>query len=53
MHLIISIAKRKLLINKFQRFDLQLTQRTHYNCSKKKYKIILEFLLLEKVELLY
>jgi len=52
MHLIISIAKRKLLINKFQRFDLQLTQRTHYNCSKKIYKIILEFLLLEKIELI-
>jgi len=35
MHLIISIAKRKLLIIEFQRFDLQLTQRTHYNCLKK------------------
>jgi len=36
MHLITSIARKKLLIIEFQRFDLQLTQRTHYNCLKKK-----------------
>ncbi len=53
MHLIILIARKKLLITKFRRFDSQLTQRTHYNCSRKKHEIILEFLLLEKIELLY
>jgi len=53
MHTITSIAKKKLLIIKFRRFDLQLVQRTHYNCSKKKHKITFEFLLLEKIELLY
>jgi len=53
MHLITSIARKKLLIIKSRRFNLQLTQRTCYNCSKKKYKITLEFLLLEKIELLY
>jgi len=36
MHLITSIAKKNLLIIKFRRFDLQLTQKTHYNCSRKK-----------------
>ncbi len=53
MHLITSIAKKNLLIIEFRRFDSQLAQRTHYNCSRKKYRIILEFLLLEKIELLY
>jgi hypothetical protein len=53
MHSITSIIKRKLLIIKFRKFDLQLAQKTHYNCSKKKHKIILEFLLLKKIELLY
>jgi hypothetical protein len=52
MHLIISIARKKLLIIKVRRFNLQLTQRTHYNCSRKKHKIILEFLLLKKIKLL-
>ncbi len=53
MHLITSIVKKKLLIIEFRRFDSQLAQRIHYNYSKKNYKIILEFLLLEKIELLY
>ncbi len=53
MHLIISITRKKLLIIKFRRFDLQLAQRTHYSCLKKKYRITLEFLLLKKIELLY
>ncbi len=53
MHLITSIARKKLLITKSQRFDLQLTQRIYYNCLRKKHKITLEFLLLEKIELLY
>ncbi len=53
MHLITSIARKKLLIIEFRRFDLQLTQRTHYSCLKKTYKITLKFLLLEKIKLLY
>jgi len=47
MHLITSIARKKLLIIKSRRFDSQLAQRTHYNYLKKKRKIILEFLLLK------
>jgi len=35
MYLITLIAKQKLLIIEFRKFDLQLAQRTHYNCSKK------------------
>jgi hypothetical protein len=35
MHLIILIAKRKLLMIKFRRFNSQLAQRTHYNYLKK------------------
>ena len=53
MHLITSIVRRKLLMIKFRRFDSQLTQKTHHNCSRKKYKIILKILLLEKIELLH
>ncbi len=53
MHLITSIGKKKLLIIKFRRFDLQLIQRIYYNCLRKKYKITLEFLLLKRIELLY
>jgi len=53
MHLITSIARRKLSMIKFRRFDLQLAQRTHYDCLKKKHRIILEFLLLKKIELLH
>jgi hypothetical protein len=52
MHLITLIARKKLLTIKFQRFNLQLAQKTHYNCLKK-IRIILEFLLLKKIELLY
>jgi len=39
MHLIISIAKKKLLIIKFRRFDSQLIQKTYYNCLKKNIKL--------------
>jgi hypothetical protein len=53
MHLITLIARKKLLIIEFRRFNLQLAQRTYYNCLKKKYRITLEFLLLKKIELLY
>jgi len=53
MHLITSITRKKLLITNFRKFDSQLAQRTHYNCSRKKHRIILEFLLLKKIELLY
>jgi len=53
MHLITSITKKRLLITKFRRFDSQLTQRTYHNCLRKKHRIILEFLLLEKIELFY
>ncbi len=53
MHLITLIARIFLLIIKFRRFDLQLAQRTYYDCSRKKYRITLEFLLLEKIDLFY
>ncbi len=53
MHLITSIAKKDLLIIKSRRFDLQLAQKIYYNCLRKKHRIILEFLLLKKIELLY
>ena len=53
MHLISSIVRRKLSIIEFRRFDSQLEQRTHYDCLKKKHRITLEFLLLEKIELLH
>ncbi len=53
MHLITSIAKKKLLMIKFRRFDSQLAQRTHHNYSRKKHKITLEFLLSKKIELFY
>ena len=53
MHLITSIARKKLLMIEFQRFDSQLTQRTHHNCLKKKHRITLKFLLLKKIELLH
>jgi len=53
MHLITSIARKKLSIIEFRKFDLQLAQRTNYNCSREKYRITLEFLLLKKIELLY
>ena len=53
MYLITSIARKKLLIIESRRFDLQLTQKTYYNCSKNKHKITLEFLLLKKIKLLY
>jgi len=53
MHSITSIARRKLLIIEFRRFDSQLAQRTHQDCSRKKHRITLEFLLLEKIKLLH
>ena len=53
MHLITSIVRKKLLMIKFRRFDSQLAQRTYYDCSRKKHRIILEFLLLKKIELLH
>jgi len=53
MYLITSIIRKKLLIIEFRRFDLQLAQRIHYNCSRKKHRTTLEFLLLKKIELLY
>ncbi len=53
MHLIISIARKKLSMAKSQRFDSQLAQRTHHDCSRKNNKITLEFLLLKKIELLH
>jgi len=53
MHLIILIVRKKLLIIKSRRFDSQLTQKTHYNCLRKKHRITLEFLLLEKIKLLH
>ncbi len=53
MHLITSIARKKLLMIKSRRFDSQLAQRTYHNCLRKKHRITLEFLLLEKIELLY
>jgi len=34
MHLTISIARKKLLIIKSQKFSLQLAQRTYYNFLK-------------------
>jgi len=53
IYLITLITRKKLLIIEFRRFDLQLAQRTYYNCLRKKHRITLEFLLLEKIELLY
>ncbi len=53
MHSITSIARRKLSMTKSRRFDSQLAQRTHHDCSKKKHRTTLEFLLLEKIELLH
>ena len=35
MYLITSIARKKLLITKSRKFDLQLIQRIYYNCLKK------------------
>ncbi len=53
MHLITLITRKKLLMIKFRRFDSQLAQRIYYDCLKKKHRIILEFLLLKKIELLH
>ncbi len=53
MHSITSIARKKLSTIESRRFDSQLAQKTHYDCLKKKHRIILEFLLLEKIELLH